>query len=380
MQSIIVLLFFFFIFTGSVSGEPKIEKSGFTSNKVCGECHEDIYSMWKNSLHAQAYEDPIFQAAYMEAYLRGGEDVKVLCLKCHAPTTILTKDYDAKKPLTREGVTCDFCHSIKGIHPDKKKPNQTYDLEPGIRKWGPEADTSHCLPYHRAVYSVLHTRSEFCAGCHEYTNDKGVSILSTYSEWKESPYPGKGIQCQNCHMPIVEGNIVNPKIRKDGNRINLHNLAGGHSILKVKEALQIEIVSVNRREDRLIATVAVTNSGSGHKVPTGFPTRKLILSVTVTLPRGKVLEEERVYQKVLLNEEGDRIIRDSEIITEPVRMAQDNRIEPGERREEVFTFRVPPKKDAFVSARVTYLYKPILLQETEMSIEIDNKELIAPAK
>jgi hypothetical protein len=361
--------------------DKRIQKGGFTQNKVCGSCHEDIFNMWRNSLHAQAYEDPIFQAAYLEAYVRSEGKVKTFCFRCHAPTSTLTKDFDAKMPLTREGVTCDFCHSVKGIHLDERKSFLLFEIDPGTRKWGPIEDTTICLPHHKAGYSELHTRSEFCAGCHEYTNEQGVPILSTYSEWKEGPYSDKDIHCQNCHMPLVEGKVVSPEIKKiKERRINLHNLAGGHSIAKVKDAMKIEITSVQRKEDRVVAVVAIINSGSGHSIPTGIPTRKLILTVTAELPRGEALKQERVYQKVLLDKNGKEILRDSEIFTEPARIAQDNRIKSGERREEVFTFKISSGKDVVISARVKYLYQPLLLQETEMSIEIDHEEWVSPAK
>ena len=39
---------------------PQITPDGYTSARVCGECHTDIHSTWKNSLHAFAITDPLF--------------------------------------------------------------------------------------------------------------------------------------------------------------------------------------------------------------------------------------------------------------------------------------------------------------------------------
>ena len=36
----------------------EISAEGYTSSRVCGECHVDIYNSWKKSLHAFAIADP----------------------------------------------------------------------------------------------------------------------------------------------------------------------------------------------------------------------------------------------------------------------------------------------------------------------------------
>ena len=100
---------------------PKIEKSTFTSAKVCGECHVEIYNMWKNSLHAMSIEDPIFQTANLIAFKNSNGETKVLCIKCHAPITFWNKDYDLKQDITKEGITCDFCHSVTAVDLKNRK-------------------------------------------------------------------------------------------------------------------------------------------------------------------------------------------------------------------------------------------------------------------
>src|SRR3990170_3801833 len=49
------------------------------SAEACGACHREIYDEWKTSIHAQAYDDPLFQA-----YWRKDKHIWV-CLNCHAP-------------------------------------------------------------------------------------------------------------------------------------------------------------------------------------------------------------------------------------------------------------------------------------------------------
>ena len=73
----------------------------------------------------------------------------------------------------------------------------------------PPGTIAHALPKYSPV------TSEFCAGCHEYTNDRGIPIFSTYSEWKTSPQAAEGKTCLKCHMPQAAGQTVRPGLGKD---------------------------------------------------------------------------------------------------------------------------------------------------------------------
>ncbi len=172
------------------------KKQPFSPSSYCGGCHQDIYKKWKNSLHAKAsLNDPIFDAAYLEALKFSGGQAKTLCLRCHAPTVLVTKDYDGKLPITYEGIPCDFCHTVKAVFPGKENP---FVFGDGETKFGPYKGTES--PAHETMYSPLHEKGEFCGACHQL-NKNGVEIMSTYSEWKNSPYYKKGVHCQGCHMP-----------------------------------------------------------------------------------------------------------------------------------------------------------------------------------
>src|SRR3989304_7350211 len=75
-----------------------VNRSSFTSSQVCGKCHQEIYAAWKGSMHAAAVSNPIFQSAYKEVYADTGGAGKKFCLKCHAPPTPVTEDYDLWPP------------------------------------------------------------------------------------------------------------------------------------------------------------------------------------------------------------------------------------------------------------------------------------------
>lgn len=344
-----------------------------TSSNTCKECHEDIYHYWKNAMHSMSIEDPIFKASYMESYLNTAGEAKFHCLRCHAPLTLINNDNDLKKEITKEGVTCDFCHSIKKVNLDKEEGR--FELDIGEIKRGPLSNLDS--PAHKTVPSSLFKSSKLCAGCHEYTNEKGATILGTYSEWKEGPYPAEGIQCQNCHMPLIPGKIVKPKIKPTKQKqINLHAISASHSTQELRKALEVEIKEIYQEQDIIEVVVGVTNVGSGHRVPTGIPSRKLILSVELKTPN-EYFHRHRTYQKIMLDENGKEVKKEGEVFLQAAKVSFDNRIRPKETRIERFAFAKPKNKNITITARIEYLYKTSVLRPTEMRVKMaeDTKSL-----
>lgn len=379
-KSRIRLLFFFsvFLFPGLSWSQdfPSVEKDKYTSSAVCGRCHVQIYDRWKESLHARAYDNPIFDVAYTLAYRKTAGKAKEICLPCHAPTTIFTGDFDHELPITREGVTCDFCHTVKDVNLHAANP---YVTDIGLVKRGPLKGGKGLEGKHEIAYSKLHTKSEFCAGCHEYRSRNDVLIIGTYTEWKEGPYAAKGTQCQDCHMPQVMGQIVFSKT--DPPRlINEHNLVGGHSLAQLKKAVKMKIANVSTGTARTEVMVDISNAGSGHRVPTGIPTRKLVLNVEVTGKEGRVFRDKIIYEKVLMDLEGKELITEDEVMLGyPMQITKDNRLAPGETRREVFTFYVAGARVKKVLAWLDYSYKPRILSETAMQVEMA-RDSFSPAK
>ncbi len=317
-------------------------------------------------MHSMSIEDPIFKASYMESYFNTAGESKFNCLRCHAPMTLVNKDYDLKQEITREGVSCDFCHSVKKV--DLNNKENPFELDIGEIKRGPLSDVDS--PAHKTAPSSLFKSSELCAGCHEYINDIGVTILGTYSEWKTSSYAEKGIHCQNCHMPLIPGQIVRPKIKiTKEKQINLHAISASHSTEQLRKALKVEIKKINVEGDIIEVVVGVTNIGSGHSVPTGVPSRKLILLVELRTPN-EYFSQYRTYQKIMLDESGEVIQKEWEVFLNSAKVSFDNRIRPGETRTERFAFATPRNKKITISARIEYLYKTRVLSPTEMRVKM----------
>ena len=64
-----------------------MKNEGYTSSLVCGQCHEAIYSKWKNSMHAMSYTDPIFELGYLRALNGMGEEARTIF-----PNTFVAED------------------------------------------------------------------------------------------------------------------------------------------------------------------------------------------------------------------------------------------------------------------------------------------------
>jgi len=368
-------LFSFFSFQAAPSFAEETESHEFASSASCKQCHGDIYESWKNSLHAQSLSDPVFKAAYIESYYQTAGESKALCLKCHAPIARENGDYDLKLPITQEGITCDFCHSVTDVKIGTV--GNEFILDSSNTKHGPLKNPTKTKS-HASTYSPLHLSAKFCGGCHEYINEHGVSVMSTFSEWKNGPYEKKGITCQNCHMPLVEGDAVTDGTKNSSRRINSHDIAGGHNIKQLQKALKIKVEKIIKEaNNKIIVRVSITNVGSGHRVPTGIPSRKVLLKVSLT-QNGKVRGyEKREYRKELLDINGNIITNDADLMgTSAVQVGFDNRIFPKEKREEAFVFFVPDSNVKLKAvAKLSYSYKPLLLTEEEITVELGKDQL-----
>ena len=90
--------------------------------------------------------------------------------------------------------------------------------------------------------------------------------------------------------------------------------------------------------------------------------------------------QEVVYQKVLADEEGKAVTRDSRIFTDPVRLIKDNRLAPRETRKEQFSFNLRSEVKAKVRAELHYSYSPLVLQPVDMDAVMASEEKDVPAR
>jgi len=216
----------------------------YIKSSVCGGCHTKIYEAWNRSLHANSSRDPIFQTAIFQSLSIASLKEVSKCFYCHAPAAKKIEGIDFMSEDILEGITCDYCHSTSRI--EKGKIPALRSL-PGIIKYGPYGGLES--PVHKTQENPIFKKSELCMGCHDYWN-KNTGILTTYSEWKSSKYSSEGVQCQKCHMPYIEGELVTPSIKKSLNKINLHEPPGGRSTEQLKKAAEVKITSKREKDGK----------------------------------------------------------------------------------------------------------------------------------
>jgi predicted CXXCH cytochrome family protein len=123
--------------------------TGYLGSETCKGCHLDIYNLWENTRHAQAFSSPIFQRDWSDL------GSKTSCLSCH------TTGFDPNSgKYAQEGVSCESCHGpFQAGHP--------------------------------AAPMSVQPNEDLCATCHKTTTD----------EWRASVHSQQGITCKDCHNP-----------------------------------------------------------------------------------------------------------------------------------------------------------------------------------
>ncbi len=341
--------------TGAAAAAPPAKPAGATvghydSSRTCGACHAAIHKYWSESQHAKSASDPAFLAALQAAVTTSGDEqaVRQGCVWCHAPTTIVTGDLALSQSISREGITCDFCHTVKEV--DLDRAGQPFTIETGPIKRGP-LEYAKTSPAHQTAYSPLHRSSPLlCASCHEYKNALGVAILSTYSEWKEGPYPARGVPCQDCHMGLVPGTTVREGLQGQSQRVvNLHRVVGGSAMSQLARGLNLKIEWLTRDSGSAQISVVVANVAAGHAVPGGLSTKSLILAVGVETQAGTLEHrQERVYRREIKDADGRVLGSVADLFLKGASVGQDSRIKPGESRSERFNLPLPGDARAVV--------------------------------
>ena len=356
------LILFLFVAT-SVSWPVELPVP--SSAEFCGDCHRAIEEGWKQSAHSQAVESRLFQDAMKLAETDYGASARKTCLSCHSPIAVQSGDLALVKKVSWEGITCDYCHSMRDVTLTGPNPKAIVDYS--LVKSGPWKDVNS--PAHGTVYSPLHTSALICASCHEYRNALGFSVLTTYSEWSKSAYGAKNQSCQSCHMYQVAGNVVDPRVQRTADAgINLHQIPGSHSMQQLEKALHAEL-SASHEGGQLRIVVEVSNRGAGHSVPTGSPMRQLILEVHADPYGGAPMSDRRVFRRTVGDAKGATIVRESQAFMKGAKEISDSRIPPGESRKETFTFAVPQGTRTEVEANFIYYYSPMATTEAQQQIK-----------
>ncbi len=256
----------------------------------------------------------------------------------HLPVGDRTGDEDL---LAHDGVSCSVCHQISSARLGTREsfvggfvvagPQNTprpvygpFEVEKGL------TTVMRSSAEFQPTEAAHIRQSELCATCHtlitKALDARGAVIGELpeqvmYLEWKHSAYQGEQRSCQSCHMPVVaESTPITAVFGKPRDGMARHVFVGGNffmlnllnryrldlgvdapsqeldaSARRTIENLQSRTAAVRVErttvaEGRLDVDVTVQNV-TGHKLPTGYPSRRSWLHVTVRDAGGRPIFE-----------------------------------------------------------------------------------------
>jgi eukaryotic-like serine/threonine-protein kinase len=242
------------------------------------------------------------------------------------------------------GLSCDFCHQI--AHADVAGSllgdgiaNAALVIQPGVFKFGPFTQPLS-NSFHQATPSDYLRSAQFCGGCHDVrpqgedviTGEPFRRLENAFTEWQQGPYStadnpyGRVVTCQDCHMSAYPyappGTYFQDRATslpamplrqvsthyftgvdialidfpgQDDPSLDSHNVPIGQmqrraDLLRKACTLEVDVPDTIAPGSTLPITVAVTNSGAGHNVPSGFSQeRQLWIELTVSDATDQVL-------------------------------------------------------------------------------------------
>jgi hypothetical protein len=298
--------------------------------------------------------------------------IEATCNRCHAPVGFaesggklsiedLISGTSAAAGLGREGVGCAGCHALDpdGLG-DEKSFTGAQPLRVDRVSFGllaePLAEVMIQMSKTKPVNGKHVGESALCASCHTVivrrldasgapTGDP-IHEQTTFLEWRNSSYIAGGERaktCQGCHMPRSEDELGNgqeiqtpfatrPIDAPKRNGYRRHAFRGGNSYLLRRLADHAEWLNARTKPELLRAAADATDAflptagellvesasptaikltisnRSGHKLPTGYPARRMWLHVVAKNAAGATVFESGAHRDgALIDRAGKRI-------------------------------------------------------------------------
>ena len=238
------------------------------------------------------------------------------------------------------GVGCTACHQIKNSTDlgTLSRFSGKYEIDGSKTIYGPY-DGLFPNPMimntgYTPTYSPHVKSSKLCATCHNlktpYVDESGTILSTTpesefpeqmpYTEWEHSSYASTNPKsCQQCHMSRANGVPISnrPMWLEGRNDFAIHEFVGANKLMLDvfdKNKQQLGVLATNfaetigKTQTMLNSAASITpvssslanntlnfklkiNSTTGHKLPSAYPSRRVILHVTVKDSQGTVVFE-----------------------------------------------------------------------------------------
>jgi hypothetical protein len=329
-------------------------QSPFLPAEDCSHCHSKIgavgqYPLWAGSMMAHAGKDPYWKAKVKfegDTTPAARAAIEDKCLRCHAPMQqypLRAKGelmrMDALNATGAEGVSCTVCHKIsaEGLGRPASftggfKINNENEIYGPHAKPFPMPMMHHTDNFPKEGKHILD--AALCGTCHTVVtptlNAAGETVGSfveqaPYLEWLASDFAKSKITCQGCHVPTLkdaagketeqyiahmphgDGRTFPPTSPRKpfgqhtflGGNVQMLRVMGVETAGKTEAFLRGAValeMSGRVTEGKLELTVDVQNK-TGHKLPTGFPSRRVWLHVRVLDAAGAVVFESGAWDK-----------------------------------------------------------------------------------
>lgn len=318
-------------------------------------------TLWRSTMMANASNDPVWQAkvaAEVNAHPALQSVIEDKCTTCHMPMGRTEAIYhDANyysfneglaDTLSMDGVSCTLCHQIqKDNFGQEQSFSGHYEITNIHEIYGPYTSPTTLPMINQSGYTPVYNEqvhsSELCATCHTlftpYVDNQGEVAgyfpeQTPYLEWENSIYPANEIECQTCHMPetneamkisimpdwlttlrspiyeheFVGANVFMTSLIKE-NREKIKATATedhfDNTIAKTLSMLQEQSLKLTSREelisDSLNIEVSLENM-TGHKFPTGFPSRRAWIHLLV-----RNQDHDTIFESGSWNKDGEII-------------------------------------------------------------------------